>query len=879
MASTFKTIIKTEKKYWLSAFLIPMIILALAYLTVPIYPGSKLTLLASDAFSQFSNFHANFRNMLLGKQSIFYSWNASLGLNYLSLISYYLGGIFTPLVLLFPLKMIPDAMYVLTLLKFGCAGLSFWIFARQTYRIKPLYHVLLAISYALMGFAVAHSELIMWLDTFVWIPLILLGIHRVIEQKKPILLFVSYLLLFMSNFYFGFMVGVFSFLYFFIRVSIDWRHNKQAILPYFITSILAGLSSMIIILPTIFDLRENGEALTEIKHLKTAATSWLDIPAKNMIGSFDTTKYGSIPFIYIGLIPLFLCTFYFVSKKFSAKHKILFAGLFTVIIASFYIEPLNLFWHGFHAPNMFLFRYSFLFSVLVIVLAGYALEKLTKDDLFTLQMILMGWLLIFGITYCLPDKFKYDFLTNWNFLLTLIMISVYLILLIVYSKANSFNWLRFNYQKTLTLLLCAFLALEVTTNTTLLITSIRNDWNYPSRSLLNKTYDEFQDVVDQAKKRSNDEFFRMEAISPISSNDSFKFNYNGVSMFNSIRNRHSSSLLHKLGFRSRGTNLNIRYANNTLIMDSLLGIKYNQTANELTKFGFNEVFNNKEYQLYQNDYAAGLGILTNKALYDITIPENDNLTAQTNLLNQLAGTNERFFTSTKPEIVTSTNTTIHYNESNHMTLTEQQGNIGKKITWKVAIPAGKQAYMSIFPTNFGELSSSTAELTINGRKTKTQLSVNGQYYDLGYYNADTTLEFSVEFYGTRELTIMNPPVILLDIPAYQLAMTQVNDQSVNMDVNGRHVIATANVVDENKNILFTTIPFDKGWQAKVNGKTVEIKDFEDGFITLPLAMGENTIEMTYLPQGFLIGVGLFISCSILFAGYVYYLKKKEQTYE
>ncbi len=47
----------------------------------------------------------------LGKQSIFYTWNASLGLNYLALISYYLGGIFTPLVLFFPNQL--DARCVL----------------------------------------------------------------------------------------------------------------------------------------------------------------------------------------------------------------------------------------------------------------------------------------------------------------------------------------------------------------------------------------------------------------------------------------------------------------------------------------------------------------------------------------------------------------------------------------------------------------------------------------------------------------------------------------------------------------------------------------------------------------------------------------------
>ena len=45
-------------------------------------------------------------------------------------------------------------------------------------------------------------------------------------------------------------------------------------------------------------------------------------------------------------------------------------------------------------------------------------------------------------------------------------------------------------------------------------------------------------------------------------NDSMKFNYNGISQFSSVRNRSASSTLDKLGFKSSGTNLNLRYANN-----------------------------------------------------------------------------------------------------------------------------------------------------------------------------------------------------------------------------------------------------------------------------------------------------------------------------
>lgn len=116
-----KNYLKENRWYLLASFFLPLTLMVIVYLTIGIYPGSSRSVLASDAFSQFSNFHASFRNTLLGKQGLFYTWNASMGLNYLSLVSYYLGGFFTPLVIFFPNQLMPDALYFLTLIKIGSA--------------------------------------------------------------------------------------------------------------------------------------------------------------------------------------------------------------------------------------------------------------------------------------------------------------------------------------------------------------------------------------------------------------------------------------------------------------------------------------------------------------------------------------------------------------------------------------------------------------------------------------------------------------------------------------------------------------------------------------------------------------------------------------
>ncbi|MBL1228394.1 YfhO family protein [Enterococcus sp. BWB1-3] len=865
MKNKLQNFIKENWRYMAASFFIPFFIMVFVYLSIGIYPGSSRSVLASDAFSQFSNFHASFNNMLHGKQSIFYTWNASLGLNYLSLISYYLGGLFTPLVFFFSNQNMPDALYLITLLKIGSAGLSFWFLASHTFDIKKWAHVTLSVPYALMSFATAHSELIMWLDAFVYLPLIIWGIHRVMDQKKITLLFVSYLLLFISNFYMGFMIGIFSFLYFIVRLFTNWKQYKQSILPYGITSLLAGGASMIIILPTIFDLRFNGETLTEVTKFKTEATAFWDIVMKNMVGVYDTTKYGSIPFIYAGLLPLLFCIFYFVTRQTPLKNKLLFGSLFVVLIASFYIVPLNLFWHGMHAPNMFLFRYSFLFSFLIVLLAGYGWEKFKTDDLgiFTGTAILV--IALFALAEGSAPTGSYDYISLTTFVITVLF-------LILYTAGIAFYQLKKIPGRYLSILLLLVVCAEAFINTSAMINGVLDDWNYASRSLYTEPYPDIKKLVDQTKEE-NDSFYRLENLNPVSSNDSINYGYSGISLFSSIRNRNSSAYLNTLGFRSRGTSLNTRYPNNTLLMDALMGIQYNLSKDNPLKFGYTETARSGEYGLYENSYALPLGFLANESIYDIEQPETDNLTSQSNLINALSQQQQNFFTFYTPIITNQQNVKIEENASS-VTYRETQSNVAKEITWTVNVPANTQAYLSLFPTDFGQLQSSTATMMVNGTTQKSQINITGQYYNIGYYEVPTTVTFTVSFYGTEAVSFMEPKVVGLDTAAFESAVKEIQDNSVNLTVSGRK--ATGTFSAEEDQMVLTTIPYDKGWTAYIDGKKVPIEVFKNAFISVPVSAGKHTLKLVYLPEGFKTGALFFVFCTGAFILFVTTIEKPKR---
>ena len=90
-----------------------------------------------------------------------------------------------------------------------------------------------------------------------------------------------------------------------------------------------------------------------------------------------------------------------------------------------------------------------------------------------------------------------------------------------------------------------------------------------------------------------------------------KFNYNGISQFSSVRNRSASSTLDKLGFKSSGTNLNLRYANNSILADSLFGIQYNISENPIDKYGFQCCISKDNLALYEINSLFRLPLLVN----------------------------------------------------------------------------------------------------------------------------------------------------------------------------------------------------------------------------------------------------------------------------
>ena len=813
------------------------------YLSQGIYWNSDTSPLLGDGFHQYVIFDIALRNILHGNGSLFYTFTSGLGLNFYALSSYYLGSFLSPLVYFFDLTNMPDAVYLTTLLKFGLIGLSTYFSLNKLFQSipKPL-KLALSTSYALMSFTVSQLEIKTWLDVFILIPLIITGLHLVITEKKLLLYFTSLSILFIQNYYFGYMTVLFLIFWYLCQISWDFKTRKSSFLDFIVISFLAGMTSLILTLPTLFDLQTHGEKLTEVTKFQTESSWYLDLFAKQFIGSFDTTKYGAIPMIFVGLLPFILTILFFTLKSIKFHVKLIYAIFFAFLIASFYIEALDLFWQGMHTPNMFLHRYAWIFSTLLIYTAAEVLKRLKELKVWNFLVSL--FLLVTGFLATIYLKSHYSFLTDLNILLTLEFLVVYSLLLLAVIK-------KFISVNLFTILISLFIMVEMSLNASSQMDGIAKEWGFASRSAYNRDIP----AMESFSTYIGNQFTRTEKLQTQTGNDSMKFNYNGISQFSSVRNRSASSTLDKLGFKSSGTNLNLRYANNSILADSLFGIQYNISDSPIDKYGFKDIYQKDNLTLYENQYSLPIAFASQSVYNDVKFNEHT-LDNQASFLNQLANVDFDYFSPIPYDKTENTDDLISVTSSS---------NEDAAIQYQIEVPENSQIYLSFTNLHFSNDKQKKVDILVNGEKKTFTTDNVFSFFNLGYTKEKKTFNIHVSFPGNSQVSFESPTFYRLDTKTFTEAIQKIKEQPVTVSTSKNKVFATYDVQQDTS--IFFSIPYDKGWSAYQDGKKIEMKQTQTGFMKVDVPKGKGTITLSFIPNGFVVGAICSFTSLLLFGIY------------
>ncbi len=380
---------KYKPLYYLAAFFIPFLLTLIAYINFDVYPFGERSVLTLDLNGQYIYYFESLRDAFWGDGSAFYSWSRNLSGGFMGIIGYYLASPFTLIVILLPRKMILESMMIMQMCKVGAAGLTFCIYAQKSKGLKPLQSLLFSNMYAMMAYVVIQLIDPMWIDGPIFLPLIILGVEYLIDDGRKINYIIPTALMFIANFYIGFMIAIFIALYFVYYLFFGKTRKYKDAGEYAKTigvmvgsTVVVMMCSIIMILPVYnalalgkFDFSEPDYSLkTMFNPIELVACM---LPNQYYSVNVDTgTGFYGRPEIYCGVMTFLLLPMYAFNKKIKANRKIGYGLLMFILLFSMYIKPINMLWHGGQDPNWLPYRYSFILSFIMVSMAAEAFSKL-----------------------------------------------------------------------------------------------------------------------------------------------------------------------------------------------------------------------------------------------------------------------------------------------------------------------------------------------------------------------------------------------------------------------------------------------------------------------------------------------------------------------
>ena len=373
--------------YVLLSFFIPVIVLTLALIGLRIVPfGDKHSLAISDA-KWYLNGQMFFARLLRGEENWLYSLNNGLGNNEWSVLAW--GGVSFGgfLSLLAKLETIPSVFTWICVVNMSLCGLTMYLLLAYLYGDK-FSHLIFSTSYALIGFNVVNCYQTLFFMGPQMLPLVALGLVKLLRGESPLVYILSLGTCILLDFYFGFHLCVFSVILFCVYLCLHWEELAGKVRGLFarwaVSSVLAGLLGAVVWLPTLKAYsgggRLNQTGLEE--YTFTENMPFIQIFSKLFSGANSTNELViGLPNIFCGILVVALVILFFMDKKIGARYKKAAAVVLAIYLLSFYIPAFTLLMHGGTHTNWFPYRYSYVFSFLLILLAVEEFERLDEITL------------------------------------------------------------------------------------------------------------------------------------------------------------------------------------------------------------------------------------------------------------------------------------------------------------------------------------------------------------------------------------------------------------------------------------------------------------------------------------------------------------------
>ena len=835
---------------YLLACTLPMLIVLFSFWRLNVYPFGDMTISYWDMRNTYTYFLEWFKNVLEGNGSLFYSFSKSLGGN---MFAGYTTLCASPLDLLAVFSPGKNPMPFVTLvvvLKFGLSGITSLYYLRHRFEIGNVFSLALSLCYSLMLFMTTEYSNLLWTDAVILLPLVMLGVYRLVSSGRTVLLFFTLLLGILIDWYNGYMACLFVILLYLLESYIVAPRAREDDRPvclknmvylnrFAITFVLAILASLVFLLPTALELM-GGKGGDSVDLFKPGLRYFpLEIFRSVLFGIHEQEH---LPQIYTGMFALVCALLFLLCKKVPRRERIATFVLFAFLVISTCYAPLDRIWCGLRDGTSFYCRFSYLISAVMIFMAARFLECSGAETFANKKamFIVAGAIIVIAAITWVGKMYPSDLL----FVIACALTVIYVAVLAVWDKLNSPGW-RAVLSTALIVLTCGELVL--TTYDSVLFCLPRDDRSGFDRyeSYFGEGEEQFAEIDEMDGTNVND--YRVTKLytfltgeDSVMSNEGFVYGYSQIAQYDSCFDARVRKMMSSMGYSSEWICMTTYY-NPVLPSDSLLGVRY-VSAPECPP-GFVDVQTEKTQdgnRFYENPYAMPLGFISDSSIIQSEIPtcEDTDLNKnpfeyQNEVFKLLTGINKDCYKKVEVSSVSTTQ---------------------EEKAWQTAISDGQIVYGYFACNPNAELRALAEDGTEITTIDKWSHGVFPLSSKIGTGSQRITLcaqDSSVAPYDFENNDI-NMLVYELDMDVFQEIYDRVMCFPLTIEVFDDGFVR-GEVISPEDGILLTTIPYDRGWSIKVNGNAVDAAAAQGVFTAIPVSQGKNTIEMSYIPPGLIPG--------------------------
>lgn len=802
-------------------------------------PFGDRSLVSFDADVQYLDFFAWLKDILEGKNDLDYTFSRMLGGTGAAIYSYYLSSPLSLLVVFFQKAQLRTFFDLLMAVKLALCGLTSAYYLRCRFpNIKAYLIVLFSLCYAYSTYNLTNGNSIMWLDGVFMLPLVLLGVYRIVSGRPMTLLAAAVGASMLFNWYTGCINCLFSAIWF----AFEWalargahREKPRAkedlfapVLKYAAAMLIGICISMILFLPTWLSLQSSRGVELDLFRLGFRGNP-LNILAAYSMGTGSGSYYTTL---FCGSLPLLGAMGYFIGEGPSRRKKLTAAAMLLLMVLIFYFQPFYLLFSLLREVFSYYCRFAYGGSLFLIFLAAlfYQETKLSDRRLYLL-MALCGCVLVVRIAGSLYMGEKVT-TPRW------------IALTAVFLAAVSGAWF-------FTLRTTSSRGRQIATALTVLLTVLElscNAWQMfdvftvEDMDAYAAYQQETQAQIDAVKSydpgnyRISQTSTRFAGANHLTSyyNDPLAHGYASICGYTSDPDLRQQTLLDHLGYRVNGATYNI-INTSVLPADSLLGVRYILSKYEINGLEpVTAIMTADGKKVYRNPFCLPMAFTYSGGL-PAEAYDGDPFLYQNAVFSALSGEDTALFIPIPYTAEVS----------------------GQSATYTLSLPEGDYAFYGNIPWNRemkGTLNVNDAYAT--GYSMWTSPSVFYIPADEGARSAEITLD------AENALAIAETQFYALDLKRLQsvsqkLAAAEIPDLELE---NGSISCSAEGSAGE---MLFLSVPYSSGWTVTRNGAPIEPELFADCLMCLPLLDGGNEFHLEYTVPG--LRAGTLLSALALLA--------------